>query len=73
MHGNVWEWCLDWRGDLLSGMTEPVGSSSGSCRVRCGGSWGNSAGYCSSSNRYDGDPSNDYHDCGFRLVRTLSK
>ncbi|MBR4654419.1 MAG: SUMF1/EgtB/PvdO family nonheme iron enzyme [Kiritimatiellae bacterium] len=33
MHGNVWEWCLDWAGDLSSGVTDPVGVSSGSQRV----------------------------------------
>ena len=38
MHGNVWEWCLDWHGTLSYG-TDPGGSSSGSYRVRRGGSW----------------------------------
>ncbi|MBQ6338367.1 MAG: formylglycine-generating enzyme family protein, partial [Kiritimatiellae bacterium] len=33
MHGNVLEWCLDWRlGDLLGGVTDPQGSSSGKSR-----------------------------------------
>ena len=72
MHGNVWERCLDWRGDLSSGMTEPVGSSSGSYRVSRGGSWYRSAGYCTSSYRSGSNPSFGYGSGGFRLVRTLS-
>ena len=74
MHGNVWEWSLDWFGTLAYG-TDPKGSSSGSYRVLRGGSW-----YiadekrCTSSFR-DGDtPSgeNNSRHKGFRLVRTLS-
>ena len=72
MHGNVWEWCLDWRGDLSSGMTDPVGSSSGSSRVRRGGGWGNDAGFCTSSTRNGSGPSGGNDRIGFRLVRTLS-
>ena len=41
MHGNVWEWCLDWS-DFSSlsafAVTNPL-SSSGSSRVRRGGGW----------------------------------
>ena len=73
MHGNVWERCLDWRGDLSSGMTEPVGSSSGSHRMLRGGSWSSDAGRCPSSYRSYDYPSNEYNDRGFRLARTLSK
>ena len=72
MHGNVWEWCLDWRGDLSSGMTEPVGSSSGSNRVVRGGSWYNSADGSTSSYRHSHDPSIASDHFGFRLARTLS-
>ena len=73
MHGNVWEWCLDWPGDLSSGMTEPVGSSSGSFRVKRGGSWVNGADFCTSSFRSYFGPSGEDSSLGFRLARTLSK
>jgi len=73
MHGNVCEWCLDWPG-TLGGGTDPEGSSSGSSRVRRGGSWDLNAHYCTSSYRGSyGYPSLAYNDRGFRLARTLSK
>ncbi len=73
MHGNVWEWCLDWYASSLSGGEDPVGSSSGSYRVLRGGSWSNGASGCTSSDRSNLDPSNGsiYYD-GFRISRTLS-
>ena len=71
MHGNVWEWCLDWYGTLTYG-TDPKGSSSGSLRVKRGGCWSRDADYCTSSDRNHNIPSNENRDNGFRLVRTLS-
>ena len=74
MHGNVWEWCLDWYGNLTGGVTDPVGSSSGSHRVLRGGSWSYNAYCCTSSYRSSDNPSSDYYyhrNYGFRLVRTL--
>ena len=71
MHGNVWEWCLDWTDGSLSG-ADPVGSSSGLYRVFRGGTWNGFSDLCTSSNRSDSLPSYDAGNCGFRLVWTLS-
>ena len=67
MHGNVWEWCLDWRGDLPSGVTDPVGPSSGTWRVMRGGCWDSRATACTSSTRNHAVPSWVRHIVGFRL------
>ncbi|MBQ9430431.1 MAG: SUMF1/EgtB/PvdO family nonheme iron enzyme, partial [Kiritimatiellae bacterium] len=72
MHGNVWEWCLDWRSDSSSGGTDPVGASSGEHRVKLGGGWYNDAGRCTSSSRGSYSvPSIESNDFGFRLSLTL--
>ena len=70
MHGNVWEWCLDWDGTLAGG-NDPKGSSSGSHRVVRGGSWYYYADSCTSSRRSNDYPSNENNSDGFRLSRTL--
>ena len=72
MHGNVCEWCLDWKGNLSGGVTDPQGSSSGSGRVFRGGSWNGSAYGCTSSYQNSSNPSIGYGISGFRLVQTLS-
>ena len=71
MHGNVWEWCLDWYSSSgLSGV-DPKGAMSGSSRNRRGGSWNDDAGYCTSSYRYSYySPSSTDYLLGFRLFRT---
>ena len=71
MHGNVSEFCLDWRGTLSYG-TDPKGPSSGDRqRVDRGGHWSNYASYCTSFRRYYGNPSYTFSSNGFRLSRTL--
>ena len=71
MHGNVWEWCLDWKGDLSDWMSDPVGASSGAERMGRGGGWGNEAPSCVSFNRGGHEPSYVRNTYGFRLARTL--
>lgn len=51
IHGNVWEWCLDWLGTYPGTVTDPLGPSSGSDRVLRGGSWGTLAQGCCAADR----------------------
>jgi len=70
LHGNVWEWCQDWKGDYPSGpVTDPNGSSAGSNRVVRSGSWVSNAGSCRSAYRFYGKPGNRDYRVGFRLLR----
>jgi formylglycine-generating enzyme required for sulfatase activity len=68
MHGNVWEWCQDWKGAYPSGsVTDPTGPSAGGNRVVRGGSWSNSARGCRSALRGYG-PGNRIYYLGLRLA-----
>jgi formylglycine-generating enzyme required for sulfatase activity len=70
MSGNVMEWCWDWYGIYSAGsQTDPAGVADGSSRVLRGGSWGDSARYVRSTNRYGDASSFGYGPIGFRLVR----
>jgi formylglycine-generating enzyme required for sulfatase activity len=72
MHGNVREWCLDWRGDYSGTEIDPKGPTSGQRRVHRGGCFNFSANGCRSADR-SGDPP-DYvcDDIGFRIALTLN-
>ena len=69
MHGNVWEWCLDWSDHYPStSQSNPTGPTEGSHRVRRGGSWSNFAQYCRSAYRSSNPPGYRCIRSGFRLV-----
>lgn len=72
IHGNVWEWCLDWyAGNLGTGaVTDPLGAASGSFCVRRGGGWDYPASGCRSAFR-DYIAPEARASGGFRLARIL--
>ena len=72
MHGNVWEWCLDWYGDYdKSSNNDPQGAPGGKGRVLRGGCWYGSARSCRASLRLSLMPASQGNGCGFRLVLGL--
>jgi formylglycine-generating enzyme required for sulfatase activity len=71
MHGNVWEWCQDWKGAYPLGHVEdPKGPREGTYRVGRGGGWDCSPSECRSANRVSFGPLTRSSGLGFRLLRT---
>ena len=68
MHGNVREWCSDWKGDCTSDATDPTGPASGASRVFRGGGWNSYAQNCRSAYRCGLEPGNRGNGLGLRLV-----
>ncbi|HZM01510.1 MAG TPA: bifunctional serine/threonine-protein kinase/formylglycine-generating enzyme family protein [Candidatus Saccharimonadales bacterium] len=69
MHGNVWEWCQDWKGSYPGGtVTDPAGARIGNLRVNRGGCWFDTPTSCRSANRFNFVGSTGLEYVGFRVV-----
>ena len=73
MHGNVWEWCQDWRGGFLSStIVDPTGPNDWMgrgvpARIKRGGSWNYFATNCRAAYRGWDNPANGVGFNGFRV------
>ena len=71
MHGNVWEWCEDWKADYPKGaVIDPNGPAKREYRVLRGGSFYSNASVARSSLRINCSPPLRDLNYGFRLART---
>jgi len=69
MHGNVWQWCRDWRRDYPGGAeTDPECTTPSSQRVIRGGSFANSPADARSAARNGTEVNNRLGHLGFRVV-----
>ena len=71
MHGNVWEWCMDWFDANYykeSPGTDPTGPPTGGSRVIRGGCWKSHPTKCRSAERDAYNPSKSNDTIGFRVL-----
>jgi formylglycine-generating enzyme required for sulfatase activity len=69
MHGNVWEWTLDWFMPYpASDLTDPTGPAQGKFKVFRGGGWNNEVAMARSANRFMMNSSNGIYFVGFRVA-----
>lgn len=69
MHGNVWEWTLDWFADYpATELKDPTGPSGGTFKVFRGGGWNHAIEMARSRNRFMMPPTNGIYFVGFRIA-----
>lgn len=69
MHGNVWEWCLDWKTSYPGGeATDPRGPASGQFRIFRGGGWNSSLVKTRATTRVGAPPEAKGFEVGFRVA-----
>jgi formylglycine-generating enzyme required for sulfatase activity len=69
MHGNVAEWCRDWKTDYsTAAVTDPAGPIGGKEHVIRGGGWSSRNDICRSAIRDSGDPNLAVPMLGFRVA-----
>lgn len=68
VHGNVYEWCLDWYTEELVGGGDPAEMTTGDSRCIRGGPWNRKATSLRSAYRYSYDPTQRTNNIGFRIV-----
>ena len=75
MHGNLWEWCHDWKTkyapDLMNAIVDPVGAELGDTRAYRGGSYDNYARHGRSACRIFDIPTYSFSFVGLRIACTL--
>jgi formylglycine-generating enzyme required for sulfatase activity len=74
LHGNVWEWCLDWFAPYPAmDVKDPSGPAQGKFKVFRGGGWNNEIKFAGSANRFMMAPASGIYFAGFRVALSQTR